>query len=124
MTPPTPIEEIKKIFHEPNRLAILSALAAAPDGLPFVEMKTTCRLTDGNLSRHLKALSDLDVVRVKKTFAGAKPRTTVFLTDRGRARFVRYLSALEEVLQTARTAVRGEAPPRIPASDPRPAGAA
>ena len=99
-----PFDEIKKVFHEPNRLAIMSALLRAPEGLSFADLKAACRLTDGNLSRHLKALADLNALKMKKSFVGVKPRTTVYVTDRGRDHFLRYLAALEEVLHAAQTA--------------------
>jgi len=96
-----PYNELKQIFHEPNRLAIMSALCNADDGLTFNTLKEECGLTDGNLSRHLKALEQAKAVRIKKSFAGSRPQTTVFLSDRGRDRFIEYLQALEEVLNKA-----------------------
>ncbi len=94
-----PYHALKTIFHEPNRLAIMSALSCAVDGLAFNELKQECGLTDGNLSRHLKALEEAHAIRIEKTFVGVKPRTTVFLSDDGRTRFLAYLNALEQVLQ-------------------------
>lgn len=96
-----PYAELKQIFHEPNRLAIMSALCNAEDGLTFGEIKDECNLTDGNLSRHLKALEQARAVRIKKSFAGSRPQTTIYLSDRGRDRFIEYLQALEEVLNKA-----------------------
>lgn len=102
-----PYGALKSIFHEPNRLAIMSALCSAANGLKFRELKEQCELTDGNLSRHLKALEEAAVVQIEKKFVGAKPQTTVLLTDDGREKFVLYLQALEEVLQKAAVAVAG-----------------
>ena len=99
--PMNPYEAIKSIFHEPNRLAIMSALCNAADGVSFTELKEECELTDGNLSRHLKALEEAKAVRIKKSFVRSKPLTTLFLTDRGRDHFLTYLQALEEVLKLA-----------------------
>ncbi len=99
--PDNPYTALKTIFHEPNRLAIMSALSCAVDGLTFNDLKQTCNLTDGNLSRHLKALEEACAIHIEKTFVGVKPRTTVFLSDEGRERFLEYLRALEEVLHKA-----------------------
>jgi len=96
---------LERIFHEPNRMAILSALCAAGDPLSFTEMKSLSGLTDGNLSRHLKALEEANVIRISKTFVGVKPRTTVVLTDKGLKRFDEYLSALSDVLRKAKKAM-------------------
>lgn len=101
-----PYTALKQIFHEPSRLAIISALCGAVDGLTFNELKEHCELTDGNLSRHLKALEEASAVRIEKSFVGAKPRTTVFLTDQGRESFLEYLQALEGVLRKAAQSVR------------------
>jgi DNA-binding MarR family transcriptional regulator len=100
-----PYASLSRIFHEPNRLAILSALCNAPEGLTFNDLKEECELTDGNLSRHLKSLQQARIIRIKKSFVRSKPQTTVYLTDRGREEFVRYLQALEQVLFKAAESV-------------------
>jgi len=105
---PTPFEALRRIFHEPARLAILSALCAADRGLAFSELKDRCRLTDGNLNRHLAALHAEGVVRIEKKFVGLKPRTTIHLSKVGLRHFREYLDALEDVLRRARKAVPAE----------------
>ncbi|MBN1675706.1 MAG: transcriptional regulator [Kiritimatiellae bacterium] len=100
-----PYDALEKIFHEPNRLAIVSALCAADGGLSFTELKDECGLTDGNLNRHLKVLQDSGVVRIRKSFVDAKPRTTVQLSDKGIQRFNLYLEALSDVLNKAEAAI-------------------
>jgi len=104
----SPFQVLKGVFHEPNRLAILSELSAASNGMTFQELKDECGLTDGNLSRHLKTLEDTKVVRIRKTFIKNRPQTTIFLTDRGRDRSMEYLQALEEVLARAAESVQAE----------------
>ena len=99
---------LERLFHEPNRLAILSALCAAQDGLCFTELRDACRLTDGNLNRHLKTLDEEGIIRVHKAFVDAKPRTTIALTRGGLARFNQYLENLAVVLQEAWRAARRE----------------
>lgn len=99
--PNNPYAELERIFHEPSRLAIMSNLCGAVEGMTFTELKQACDLTDGNLNSHLKVLGEQNAVKIKKEFVGAKPRTTVFLTGSGRKSFVRYLDALEDVLKAA-----------------------
>jgi len=103
-----PYAALERLFHEPNRLAIMSALCSAVNGLSFKELKEDCELTDGNLSRHLKTLQEALAVRIEKSFVGARPRTTVFLSDTGRDKFLSYLTALEEVLKRAAVAARSD----------------
>jgi DNA-binding transcriptional ArsR family regulator len=111
-----PTTNLERLFHEPNRLALMSALASSgAEGLSFGELRVACRLTDGNLSRHLTALEEEGIVRVAKTFVDRKPRTTITPTRKGLDRFDSYLAALECALAEARAA--------LPAR-PRPRGAA
>ena len=109
-------DELKKIFHEPKRMAIMSALCTAEAGLTFTELKNECELTDGNLNRHLKVLAEAGAVQIKKEFFGVKPRTTVFLTEKGIEQFFDYLNALQEVLDRALQAIPSEKEKFIPAA--------
>jgi len=110
-------EALERIFHEPARLAIMSALCAAGgEGRSFGEVKEECRLTDGNLNRHLKVLEDSGAVRIEKKFVDLKPRTTVRLAAAGLDRFRQYLDALEEVLNAARSAIPEARRNRLPLS--------
>jgi len=120
-TPPdhTPFEALDRLFHEPNRLAIVSALCGADQGLAFTELRDRCRLTDGNLNRHLKALEEAGAVRIKKMFTGGKPLTLVLLTARGRSGFSDYLAALNAVLKDARRALARQDGSRGTCSMPR-----
>lgn len=99
---------LKKIFHEPSRLAIMSVLSGSIEPVTFVQLKEECELTDGNLSSHLKMLVDAGVVQVKKSYINLKPRTEVYLTENGRESFIDYLKALEEVLKNAAEAISAE----------------
>lgn len=99
---------LKKIFHEPSRLAIMSVLSGTIEPVTFVQLKEECELTDGNLSSHLKMLVDAGVVQIKKSNINSKPRTEISLTEYGRDSFIDYLKALEEVLKNAAEAISAE----------------
>ena len=86
-TAENPYDALEKIFHEPNRLAIMSHLCAADGGISFGELRDACNLTDGNLNRHLKALEEAGAVKIAKTFVDAKPRTTISISKTGLDRF-------------------------------------
>lgn len=96
-----PCHSLEKIYHEPNRLAIMSELCGTDSGLTFTELKARCELTDGNLSRHLGTLQKALAIRIEKSFVDSKPRTTVFVSAKGRKSFLKYLQALENVLHEA-----------------------
>lgn len=108
MTAESIMDSLEKIFHEPNRLAIMSELCADAEGLTFVELKARCGLTDGNLNRHLKVLEECGAVRINKEFLENKPRTSVVLTKAGLSRFGEYLQALSDVLNRAKKAMPRE----------------
>jgi DNA-binding HxlR family transcriptional regulator len=98
-----PYPRLERIFHEPGRLTIMTRLLGAPTGLLFTQLKKDCDLTDGNLSRHLKALEKAKAVTIKKRFVKNRPQTTVSLSKRGQTDFMAYLQALEAVLLDAAT---------------------
>ncbi|MDR2849234.1 MAG: transcriptional regulator [Verrucomicrobiota bacterium] len=108
-TESTSVDALDRVFHEPSRMAILSVLCTARQGMTFTELRDRCGLTDGNLSRHIKTLEEDGVVRCVKAFVKGKPRTTVVLTASGSKRFRSYLDALTDVLHQAREAMAADA---------------
>ncbi len=107
--------EIEKKFHEPARLALVTALCGAINGLGFQDLKLHCALTDGNLSRHLKVLEEAGIVQQHKCGRGRRARTQVVLTASGRKEFLEYLHALERFLHGA---IRSMEPAGHPSSLP------
>lgn len=92
---------LERIIHEKARLGILTSLVTHADGLLFNELKELCALTDGNLSRHLKALQDAGLVEVWKGFHRNRPQTLCRITADGRKRFLEYIGELEKVVADA-----------------------
>ena len=90
--------ELDKLIHERVRLGIMAALSVS-DALTFWELKKTLKVTDGNLSVHLKLLEKHHYVTVKKSFIGRKPRSTYFLTEQGKDAFKEYVQLLEKLFQ-------------------------
>jgi DNA-binding MarR family transcriptional regulator len=89
------------IFHEKARLGIITSLVTHSQGLVFTELKELCALTDGNLSRHLRALNEAGLVEVWKGSSGSRPQTLCRLTEKGKRRFHDYLAVLESVVTDA-----------------------
>ena len=116
---PHAYEGLDRILHEKARLGLLTSLVAHPKGLAFGDLKQLCGLTDGNLSRHLKTLSEAGIVEIEKTFVKNRPLTTCRLSDEGRRRFLDYLSVLEQVVRDAvHQADQAEKPETDPAASP------
>lgn len=93
--------DLDRVIHERMRLAIVSALAAAPS-MTFNQLKQVLGTSDGNLSVHARKLEDAGYLACTKSFAGRTPRTEYALTDAGRAALERYLAHMEAVIRAAR----------------------
>ena len=98
---PFAFEGLDRVMHEKARLGLLSSLVAHPKGLAFSDLKQLCRLTDGNLSRHLQVLQEAGLVEIIKSFEGSRPQTHCTLTRSGRRRFLDYLALLEQLVRDA-----------------------
>lgn len=97
--PPFAYSGLERIFHERGRLAVCTCLIAHPEGLSFTELQEACGLTDGNLSRHLYALADVEVVTISKESSGGRPATVCRITKGGKSRFLAYIDELESVVR-------------------------
>ena len=93
---------LDRVMHERARLSILTALSSAETSRAFADLKALCELTDGNLNRHLKVLTEAGLVRATKRGQGRNAETLVTLTAAGRRSFTAYLEELERVLRDAR----------------------
>ena len=90
---------LQRIFHERGRLAVCTCLVAHAEGLSFTDLQDACGLTDGNLSRHLTALAEMDVVTITKETGHGRPTTICRITNSGRTRFLAYVDELESVVR-------------------------
>ena len=88
------------LIHVPARLRIVATLAALPDGdsLSFTRLQDMIGLTPGNLITHLRKLEDAGYVSTEKTGHGVWSRTSVTLSNRGRAALATYAAALRDLL--------------------------
>jgi len=94
-------EGLDRVIHERARLSVLTSLITHPKGLTFGELKQLCALTDGNLNRHLRVLENGKMVDTVKKHDRNRPQTVCRITASGRARYVEYLSTLEQVVRDA-----------------------
>lgn len=94
-------EGLDRVIHERARLSVLTSLITNPKGLTFAELKQLCALTDGNLSRHLRVLEQAGLVAIAKGQELNRPLTTCRITGSGRARYLKYLTTLEQVVRDA-----------------------
>lgn len=94
-------EGLDKVIHERARLGILTSLVTHHQGLTFVQLKNLCGLTDGNLSRHIKVLSEAGFVSIEKSFVDNRPQTFCQVTEAGQSAFTTYIEVLETIVKDA-----------------------
>ena len=98
---PEPFLQLDRVIHEKGRLAIMSMLAAAPS-LLYTELRDSLRMTDGNVSAHLRTLMEAGYVAVTKSLEGGRPTTSYALTQSGRTAFAEYVHLLEQIVAQTR----------------------
>jgi DNA-binding MarR family transcriptional regulator len=98
---PEPFLKIDRVIHEKGRLPIMSLLAATPE-LSFTELRDTLKMTDGNLSVHIKILQEAGFVSVTKSYRNQRPLTTCAMTSAGRRAFATYIDLLEQIVRQSK----------------------
>ena len=93
-----PYDLIDEAIHQRTRLSIMSVLSSV-GRMEFNELKAELGLTDGNLSTHAAHLERTGYVKIKKTFKGKKPLTTIVMTARGRKAMEKYVETLTSILR-------------------------
>ena len=109
--------ELDRVLHERARLGILSCLISLAAKVTFSELRELCDLTDGNLSRHLKALEEAGIVALEREEKGGqRPTTWIAFTRGGRKRFLDYVDVLETIVRNSSVAKgrRAAAPLALP----------
>ena len=65
-----------------TRLGIISALIGG-DKLEFTYLRNALKLSDGNLSVHIRKLEEGGYIKVEKVFVNRKPKTFCKITGKG-----------------------------------------
>jgi len=95
---PEPFLQLDRVIHEKGRLGIMSLLAATPQ-LSFTEIRDSLKMTDGNITAHVRTLQEAGYIAVTKAFQGGRPLTTYTVTPAGRKAFTAYINLLEQIVQ-------------------------
>jgi len=93
--------KLNRVIHEKGRLAIMSALAAAPE-LTFTELRDLLDMTDGNLTTHIRTLQQEGYVSVAKSYQNNRPLTSCALTAAGRKAFAQYIDLLDQIVRQSK----------------------
>lgn len=81
-------------------MAIMSMLAGSSE-LSFTQLRNTLKMTDGNLTTHIRTLQKSGYVVVSKRFNENRPLTTCKLSAIGTKAFSDYISLLERIVKQA-----------------------
>ncbi|MBN2556757.1 MAG: transcriptional regulator [Anaerolineales bacterium] len=92
-----PLAELDPIIHATARLMVLSYLYVV-ESADYVFLKNMTDLSWGNLATHLEKLEEARYIKIKKTFKGKKPLSTIRLTKEGREAFRSYKQSMQQVL--------------------------
>jgi len=93
-----PLFQLDRVIHEKGRLAIMSLLAATPE-LSFTELRDTLKMTDGNITTHIRTLQEAGYLSVTKSYEDKRPLTTCRLTAKGRQAFADHIDVLEKFVR-------------------------
>ncbi|MHB1127084.1 MAG: transcriptional regulator [Bacillota bacterium] len=93
------LTNIPEAFQSKIRLSIIAALFTGRK--TFNELKEVLKVTDGNLSTHLRKLEVDGYITVSKEFALRKPRSTYCISESGKQEFIDYVTFLEEILRNS-----------------------
>lgn len=83
-------------LQNPVRFSMVAALATV-DEADFATVRDAVEVTDSVLSKQAGALEEAGYVKVRKGYAGRRPRTWLSLTAEGRHAWSRHITALHEI---------------------------
>jgi DNA-binding MarR family transcriptional regulator len=90
------LDEIDPLIHSTTRLKVMTYLYLV-ENIDYVYLKRVTDLSWGNLSRHLTKLEEAGYLATKKSFENKKPKTLIWLTDKGREAYQKYKDNLQQI---------------------------
>ena len=86
-----------EIVHAPNRLQICAMLSAV-DSADFATVRDGLGVADSVLSKHVRVLHEAGYVAIHKATWAARVRTSLSLTEAGRAAYQGHVAALQAIV--------------------------
>ena len=98
-----------EVVHAPNRLQICAMLSAV-DSADFATVRDGLGVADFVLSKHVRVLHEAGYVAIHKATSASRVRTSLSLTEAGRAAYEGHVAALQAIVgngsSSARTTVQ------------------
>lgn len=95
----TRFKELDPVLHSQLRLAIVSLLIGV-ESAEFTFIREQTGATAGNLSVQITKLKEAGYIEVTKSFSNNYPQTLCRITPGGRRKFIEYVNALKDYLNT------------------------
>jgi DNA-binding MarR family transcriptional regulator len=95
----TRFKDLDPILHSQLRLAVVSLLIGT-EAAEFTYIREQTGATAGNLSIQITKLKEAGYIEVEKKFRNNYPQTICTVTPLGREKFIDYVSALKDYLET------------------------
>jgi DNA-binding transcriptional ArsR family regulator len=95
----TRFKELDPVLHSQLRLAVVSLLMGV-EVAEFTFIREQTGSTAGNLSVQITKLKEAGYIEVTKKFSNNYPQTLCKITQRGRQRFIEYVNALKDYINT------------------------
>jgi len=93
------LSNIDLMVHSKSRLMILTYLYVVEE-MDYVYLKRVTDLSWGNLSKNILKLEEAGLLETEKKFENKKPKTIIWLTQRGRETFRNYIENLQKVFDS------------------------
>jgi DNA-binding transcriptional ArsR family regulator len=92
-----PVAGFEPLLQAPARLQVVALLARA-DEIEFARLRSLTATSDSVLSKHLGALAEAGLIKLRKAAAEGRQRTWARITREGRARFDDHVAALQRIV--------------------------
>ena len=86
-----------EVVHAPNRLQICAMLSAV-DSADFATVRDGLGVADSVLSKHVRVLHEAGYVAIHKATSASRVRTSLSLTEAGRAAYEGHVAALHAIV--------------------------
>jgi len=86
-----------EVVHAPNRLQICAMLSAV-DSADFATVRDGLGVADSVLSKHVRVLHEAGYVAIHKATSASRVRTSLSLTETGRAAYEGHVAALQAIV--------------------------
>jgi len=86
-----------EVVHAPNRLQICAMLSAV-DSADFATVRDALAVADPVVSKHVRVLHEAGYVAIHKATWASRVRTSLSLTEAGRAAYEGHVAALQAIV--------------------------